>query len=308
MTAVNTETGEIDSPVLNYEIHPVADLFPFIEGDAFREFVEDIRVNGQREPVVLDADGRLLDGRNRARACQALGIDVKETRYSGDDVEAWIISHNVHRRHLTESQRAMVAAKLANLRPGRPKETPPIGGVSSSNTVADAASALNVGTTSVDRAKRVLRSGDAGLIKAVESGEITVNKAERKVRETKAPKVKLAAEERVKQISDLAERGATSGQIAKEIGVGEKQVRELARKHGVLIVADEVRGKVRRLNHDVILANAVEAVEVASMALRDIDPSQIDNKDEALDGLDSLTKSITALTKAIKTIKESLHD
>ena len=113
---MSTEPSDLD--VVDYAIHPVAALFPFIEGPAFDEFVEDIRQNGQREPVVLDATGRLLDGRNRARACRILGIEVKETRYTGDDATAWIISHNVHRRHLTESQRAMVAAKLANLRHG----------------------------------------------------------------------------------------------------------------------------------------------------------------------------------------------
>lgn len=68
MSVDNVETGELVNSV-NYEIHPVAALFPYIEGEAFREFVEDISANGQREPVVLDRDGRLIDGRNRARAC-----------------------------------------------------------------------------------------------------------------------------------------------------------------------------------------------------------------------------------------------
>ncbi len=191
MTVVNTETGEIASTI-NYEVHPVAALFPYIEGDAFREFVEDIRVNGQREPVVLDPEGRLLDGRNRARACQALGIDVKETRYSGDDAEAWIISHNVHRRHLTESQRSMIAAKLANLpngvRSDRADLPSPIGKGSKSTPVTrirDAAAALNVGASSVSRAKTVLNSGDADLIKSVETGETSVYKAEQQVKATK---------------------------------------------------------------------------------------------------------------------------
>jgi ParB-like chromosome segregation protein Spo0J len=126
-TVVNTATGEIvDGDVINYRIHPVADIFPLIEGREFAALVEDIRANGQMEPVVLDSEGQLIDGRNRARACQALGIDVKETRYTGDDVAVYIVSHNLHRRHLTDAQRAMVAARLANLPPegGRPKTSP----------------------------------------------------------------------------------------------------------------------------------------------------------------------------------------
>ena len=140
-----------------------------LTGEAFREFVEDIRVNGQREPVVLDSDGRLIDGRNRARACQVLGIDVRETRYTGDDAEAWIISHNVHRRHLTESQRAMVAAKLANLRQWgravsklanwRSLASEPVSKVAT----ADAAKALNVSSRSVDRARQIRDHGTPEL-------------------------------------------------------------------------------------------------------------------------------------------------
>ncbi|HEY0889593.1 MAG TPA: hypothetical protein VGE38_08285 [Nocardioides sp.] len=322
-SVVNTETGEIESSVLNYEVHPVAALFPFIEGEAFREFVEDIRVNGQREPVVLDAEGRLLDGRNRARACQALGIDVKETRYSGDDVEQWIISHNVHRRHLTTSQKAMIAARLATLKHGsnqyaekvdgsKEPSTPEAKSERSAPSIVEAAAQFNIARESVKRARAVIESGDDDLIKAVESGEKTVSAAAREVRSS-APaaaddkRAWVRAEERVKQISDLAERGATSAQIAREIGVSEIQVRRLAREHGVLIIADEVRGKVRRLNYDVILANAAESVEVASMAVRDIDPGQLD-KEEALERLDSLTTSINALSKAVKKIKESLHE
>lgn len=179
MTVVNTETGEIVNAI-NYAIHPVAALFPFIEGEAFREFVEDIRENGQREPVVLDASGRLLDGRNRARACQALGIDVKETRYSGDDAESWIISHNVHRRHLTTAQRAMVAGRLADMRSG--ERTDLVQNETRSTSLASAASALDVSRASAAKAKAIVNSGDDELIKAVESGSVSLNAAEAQVK------------------------------------------------------------------------------------------------------------------------------
>lgn len=186
---VDTETGEI-ADTINYEVHPVAALFPFIEGDAFREFVEDIRANGQREPVVLDDAGRLIDGRNRARACQALGIDVKESRYSGDDVESWIVSHNVHRRHLTTPQRSMIAARLATLKRGgvegnsnaskTNRSIDPF--VSESPSIDEAASQLNVSASSVKRARSIIESGDAEVIKAVESGEKSLHAGSQQVR------------------------------------------------------------------------------------------------------------------------------
>ena len=88
-----------------------------------------------------------------------------------------LVSLNLHRRHLNESQRAMVAAKLATMVEGRPSETRPIGLVSQDN----AAEMLNVSTRSVKRAKAVQESGDASLIADVESGEVTVSAAAKHV-------------------------------------------------------------------------------------------------------------------------------
>ena len=52
--------------------HPLADLFPLLEGEDFEQLVTDIRENGLYEPIVM-LDGRILDGRNRYRACLSAG-------------------------------------------------------------------------------------------------------------------------------------------------------------------------------------------------------------------------------------------
>ena len=54
--------------------HPLADIFPLLEGDAFDELVADIKANGLREKMDL-YEGKIIDGRNRHRALQRLGID-----------------------------------------------------------------------------------------------------------------------------------------------------------------------------------------------------------------------------------------
>lgn len=204
--------------------HPLANLFPLIEGDDFLTFAEDIRVNGVRDEIVL-LDGQNLDGRNRYRALEwlvetgeVLGqgwghragepLDAehldpdnawfrKFNRNVDGDPLAWVISKNLKRRHMDESQRAMVAAKIAGLSVGRPAKEfepapdhiPPSGGISEQATDKirpigrisehDAAALLNVGERSVRRARAVLRDGAPELQHAVEQGQIAVSAAEK---------------------------------------------------------------------------------------------------------------------------------
>ena len=91
---------------------------------------------------------------------------------TGTDALAFVISHNLHRRHLTESQRAIVAAKMANLGEGRPL-TAPIEAVSQPK----AAEMLNVGRGSVQRAKQVIKDAIPELRDMVDQGEVSVNAA-----------------------------------------------------------------------------------------------------------------------------------
>src|SRR5690606_33595186 len=78
---------------------------------------------GLREPPVL-LGGRVLDGRNRYRACLEVGVAPRFVDFDGGegDALAYVVSLNLHRRHLSESQRAMVAARIANLRDGQRKD------------------------------------------------------------------------------------------------------------------------------------------------------------------------------------------
>jgi site-specific DNA-methyltransferase (adenine-specific) len=96
-------------------VHPAAEIFPLLRGQPFDELVEDIREHGQRQTIVMFG-AQLLDGRNRWRACEALGVEprVEQWDEQGSPV-AFVISLNAKRRHLTSIQAATAAAKAADL-------------------------------------------------------------------------------------------------------------------------------------------------------------------------------------------------
>ena len=96
------------------EFHPAANLFPLMEGAELRELVDSIAHDGydQTQPIHL-FEGRILDGRNRWRACQELNIDCPAVEWSGDDPWHAVIRWNQTRRHLSVEQRIAIAAEAA---------------------------------------------------------------------------------------------------------------------------------------------------------------------------------------------------
>lgn len=139
--------------------HPVANVFPLMEGESFRLLREDIKFNGLREPIWRHRDGSILDGRNRYRACLTIGVEPTYRVWDGPDtgLVEFVTSLNLRRRHLTEDQRAFIAAELANMKHGGDRSNPPSGGLVGKPLIsnASAAKALEVPQRSVERAKTI---------------------------------------------------------------------------------------------------------------------------------------------------------
>lgn len=93
------------------EVHPVADLFPMLPDDELKDLAADITERGLLQPIVLDAENRILDGRNRYAACQLAGIEPTFTTYDGDDPDGYALAVNIARRNMTKGQQAMVLAR-----------------------------------------------------------------------------------------------------------------------------------------------------------------------------------------------------
>jgi ParB-like chromosome segregation protein Spo0J len=101
----------------DYTVHPVAAMFPIIEEGtpAWVELLGSIQQLGQLEPIVVDGKV-LIDGRNRLRACQKLGVVPFTVEWSSLDIlinqGEWIGAKNLERRHLTDDQRAAITVKV----------------------------------------------------------------------------------------------------------------------------------------------------------------------------------------------------
>lgn len=220
------------------EFHEYAGIFPLLEGREFAELCNDIKANGQREPIWV-YEGKILDGRNRFRACNAVGVTPRTAPYTGDDPLAFVISLNLHRRHLSESQRGMVAAAIANMAQGERTDVEPSANLQKVSQ-SQAAEMLNVSPRTVAAAVKVRDEAAPELVHAVESGKVSVSAAadvatlpkeeqavivargEREILEAakqiRAEKADVKRAERVQKIAEISQ-GNTALDLAKKYPV-----------------------------------------------------------------------------------------
>ncbi|MCZ6651724.1 MAG: DNA methyltransferase [Planctomycetota bacterium] len=178
----------------DYRIHPLARLFPSMPEDEFRHLRDDIRRHGLREPITL-LDGKILDGVHRNRACRDLGVDAETKPFNGDDPLAYVMSANLARRHLSASQKAMIAVdalplfeKEAKKRQGTRTDKLPGKNAQKSKPERrardDAAKAFDVSPRYIEAAKAIVEHSPE-LAKAVRSGKRTINRAMKTVKQQK---------------------------------------------------------------------------------------------------------------------------
>jgi hypothetical protein len=167
-----------------FEIHPAANIFPPMRDKEFQELKASIAAQGLFEPI-WTYQGKVIDGRHRLRACTELVIPPRYQEWDGKgSLLDFVISLNLHRRHLKEAQRAMVAARIkpqfeeeARKREHAGKRVDPQTNSSEGQARDQAAQLLSVGTTSVTLACRILANGVPELIAAVDACKIAVSTA-----------------------------------------------------------------------------------------------------------------------------------
>jgi hypothetical protein len=89
-----------------------------MEGEEFDRLVESIREHGYDPdlPIVVDTDGRIIDGRNRDRACEVAQVQPTYRVYHGDDPYSEAVKLNIDRRHLNATQIAAIVKRSDALR------------------------------------------------------------------------------------------------------------------------------------------------------------------------------------------------
>lgn len=190
-------------------VHPLAACFPLVGKEGLAALADDIKAYGQRQSVILakiDDTEYLIDGRNRLLACEIARLEpTVETLAQDLDPMQYIVSANVHRRHLTPSQKALAAARMTTAKgPGRPSKNAPIGAISQ----ALAAQMMGVGRSALQRAVAIL--GDAILPAAVDDGIVSVHDAYEARGATEAQKRSAVEAVRKGGASTLAEALASA--------------------------------------------------------------------------------------------------
>jgi hypothetical protein len=180
--------------VADIEFHDAANIFPLDE-EHIAELAIDIQKHGQQQPIEL-IDGKILDGRRRYMACEAAGVEPKFKTVNPADPVAYVLSLNLHRRHLTPSQLSMVAARVRDIYDEQAKERQSAGQQSGGrgnkkNSVANfppsntapgkardkAGAAVGVSGKTVDHATKVLKQAIPEVVKAVDEGRMAVSTA-----------------------------------------------------------------------------------------------------------------------------------
>jgi len=137
----------------NYIVHPAADAFPMMDEAALQALADDIKANGLRIPIQVIGK-TIVDGRNRLAACAIAGVEptFAKVKDAPEDIIDFVTSMNIARRHLTTSQRAAIAADLANIsRDGSTDSTDRV-------TLEEAAKRMKVSRKTVSRAKKVKKT------------------------------------------------------------------------------------------------------------------------------------------------------
>ena len=201
---------------MQLDFHPVANIFPLMTGAEYDALVSDIAEHGQREAIWLHTDGRIIDGRNRYRACCDLGLVPECKTWDGSgSLIAFVVSLNLHRRHLTSSQRAVVALdilpmleaearerQLATLKQNTDSQL--VDYRENGKSTEQAAAITGTNRQYVSDAKTIARDAP-DLLDGIRSGDTTITAAKREIKERRREERRETNRQIIETVPTIAE-------------------------------------------------------------------------------------------------------
>jgi len=196
------------------EYHEAANIYPLLMGTEFEEFKAAIARDGLKHSIVT-LDGKILDGRNRYRACLETDVDPRFVEYDGDqDPVDFVVTENGDRRHLSISQRGLAGGKASRLKQkyaAEAKERQKAGGGDKKSARAKSVvknstqpipaktrdqvgAAIGVSGNTIEKAWRILDKALPEVGQAVEANQLSINRAD-KIARLPEEKQKQALEE-----------------------------------------------------------------------------------------------------------------
>lgn len=255
------------------EAHEYANIFPMMGEVDFNNLKNDISQNGYDETrPILTHENKILDGRNRYKVCQELGIKPTIEKYQGNEPLQFVISINLNRRHLTESQRATIAVDVVPMFEIEAKKREfggiPVPKVEQGRSVDKAGKIFNVGKTYVSEAKK-LKELRPDLFEEVKQGRKKLSEVVAEVR--KAEKIRTIKE----QVKDIIDSNIICGDCLSEIP-------KLKDNSVACLIIDPPYGIDYQSNHklakhDKMQSDNQEAINLLDKSLELVKPKMLDD-------------------------------
>ncbi|WP_340124259.1 hypothetical protein [Methylobacter svalbardensis] len=173
-----------DNNIQTIELHPLCTYFPRMSDAEFISLKENIQTNGQTHPIYT-LDGMILDGGNRYRALCELGIAPVIIEYTGSNPTQFILSSNLHRRHLTQGQSAAIVSASQSWVNAQAAGSAQLQNVVQLDSATSRAKQSGVGHRTQQLADKLVKEAPAELVKEVIDGKKSLNKA---IKEISPPK------------------------------------------------------------------------------------------------------------------------
>ena len=181
--------------------HPFSEIFGDMPDEEYQALKQDICVNGYQNPDIILYEGKILDGWHRYRVYRETDIDAEFdgglnfVEFDGESALAYVTSANMHRRHLTPAQRAVIALETTKTlehgtnRFEKKVDTPRGVSTETPKSLPEVAQEAGVSPRTVDRAKCAIKIAPE-RIDEMKAGTVTptqIIKQHQKEQETPEP-------------------------------------------------------------------------------------------------------------------------